>query len=306
MLDKPQNQTSISAILSQVATICMINSTTLGMSRIDKAASAESERAHNAKSGISKVSVSRLAGCEDRIKEIKDCIRDARDLVIYNTTPWGDRRLLNNINIEKLLRAYGPIKQSFDAKVKKLHEDAPMLIAAAETNKGNFNVEPPSLEEIQEAFSMELKLEAVPDASKFSASNLDAQIEEQLRRRFEADTAAAYQQAQQDALKRLAEPLEDLVRNITNYSRREDEKARGITSGPRTNFRDSIVDHVVNIANVFGSFNILNDPAIAALNQQLDEFRGLDIDALKKHGDLRDATAKKAQEILAKLGDWIN
>lgn len=305
MLDKPQPKTSISAILSQVATVCMVNSTTLGVTRVDKAASAESERAHNARSGISKVSVHRLAGAEDRIKEIKDVIREARDLVINNTTPWGERRLLNNVNIEKLLRAYGPIKGRFDARVNQLHADAPMLIAAAETNKGDFKVDPPTIEEMRESFSLELKLEAIPDASKFSSSNLDPQIEEQLRRRFEADTAAAYQQAQQDALQRLAEPLEKLVERITNYSKREDEKSRGITSGPRTTFRDSVVDDVVNICNVFGSFNILNDPSIAALNTRLDEFRGLDITALKEHADLRETTARKAQEILATLGDWL-
>jgi len=57
---------------------------------------------------------------------------------------------------------------------------------------------------------------------------------------------------------------------------------------------------------VFGSFNLTGDPAIARLASELDIFTRLDAQALRDSKPERDATSKKAKEILASLGDWIN
>jgi hypothetical protein len=294
----------MSALLSQVATIVSVSSTALGMTRQDKSASALAEREHHAKGGIAKVNVSRLAGAEDRIKGIRQQVSAAREVVIDTTTAWGDRRLLANVNIEKMLQRWMPIKDEFDRQVNSLRNDAAALIAQAQQNLGTFQVEVPTEDEIREAFSLEFKMEAIPDASKFT-SNLDAQVEAELRRRFEADIAAAYQQAQQDALRRLAKPLENLVERMGAYQKREDSKANGIETSEGY-FRDSVIDNVNKVAEVFASFNLTGDPALDALARELDVFRGLDGEALRKHKDVRDATAQKASEILKSLGDWIN
>lgn len=295
---------SMSALLSQVATIVSVSSTSLGMTRKDKTAGLDSERQHQAKHGIASVNVSRLAGAEDRIKGIRQQVTAAREAVTDTTTAWGDRRLLANVNIEKMLKRWMPIKDEFDRQVSALKRDAADLIRQAQQNLGSFQIEVPTEEEILNAFSLDFKMEAIPDASKFT-SNLDAQVEAELKRRFEADIAAAYQQAQQDALKRLAKPLENLVERMGAYQKREDAKANGIDD-KEGYFRDSVIDNVNKVADVFASFNLTGDPALDALARQLDVFRGLDAEALRKHKDIRDATSQKAQDILKSLGDWIN
>src|SRR5688572_33416357 len=107
-------QQRLSAILSQVATVAVIRTTALGLSRTDKQASAESERDHNALRGSAKVSVSRLAGAEGRVKDIRAVQNAARAALADNTTAWGDRRLLANANIEKFLRRYRAAKTEHD------------------------------------------------------------------------------------------------------------------------------------------------------------------------------------------------
>lgn len=300
-----QQPQSMSALLAQVATVVTVSATSLGMSRKDKQAGALAERDHNARQGIAKVSVSRLAGGEDRIKAIKAQVNAARETVVANTCSWGDRRLLANVNIERLLKSWSPIKMEHDRLVAELIADAPRLIAEAERNLGTFDIDTPTVEEISDAFSLEFTMEAIPDASKFQSNILDKQVEAELKRRFEADIAAAYQQAQQDALQRLAAPLQNLVERMQKYQEREDRKARGIDPGKEGYFRDSVIDNVNAIAEVFASFNLARDPALDRLAQQLDIFRGVDAEALRSSGDLRKATAEKAKEILASLGDWI-
>lgn len=300
---QPQQQ-SISSLLAQVATTIQVSSTSLGLSRKDKTASALSDRNHNARAGVSSVNVSRLAGAEDRIKAIRQQVTAARECATANTTKWGDRELLANINIERFLRAWSPIKAEHDRLVKELEDDAPKLIEQARQNIGSFDVEPPEVEEIIGAFTLDFKMEAIPDASKFSSNIVNKQVEAELKRRFEADIAAAYQQAQTDALQRLAKPLENLVERMTAYDEREDLKARGFEAKGGY-FRDSMVENVKQIAEVFGSFNLTGDPAIASLAAELDIFTRLDAQALRDSKPERDATAKKAKEILASLGDWI-
>jgi len=306
MLNNPnQPQQSISSLLAQVATTIQVSSTALGMSRKDKTASAVADRDHNAKAGVSSVNVSRLAGAEDQIKAIRQQVTAARQVAIENTTAWGERMLLANVNIERFLKQWMPVKTAHDQMVKELEDDAPRLIERARQNLGSFAVEPPTEEEIRGAFTLDFKMEAIPDASKFTSNIVNKQVEAELQRRFEADIAAAYQRAQQDALQRLAAPLQQMVERMSAYDDRERDKANGIDVKGGY-FRDSLVENVKTIAEVFGSFNLTGDPAIARLASELDIFTRLDAQALRDSKPERDATAKKAKEILASLGDWIS
>jgi hypothetical protein len=155
---------SISTLLSQVSTVASIKAKTLGMSRLDKGASKEAEQAHNSISGIARLNVSRLAGSEDRVKAIVSLQREAREVLFACTTAWGDRRLLPNVVLDKFMASYMPIKDKFEAAVNTFKYDAPDLIQKAIANKGQFEVDIPDMEEIENAFSLEFALRIqVPD-----------------------------------------------------------------------------------------------------------------------------------------------
>lgn len=294
----------ISALLSQVATVAAVKASALGLTRTDKQASAESERDHNAMRGIARVAVSRLAGAETRIKEIRSIQAQARDVLGSHTTAWGDRRLLPNVNIELFLKAWGGVKADFDRLVLALASDAPQLVAAAETNLGDFQVEPPTVEEIQNAFSLEFTLEPIADTSNYT-STLDKTMEDKLKERFEVDMQAAYLAAQRDALTRLAEPLQAAIDRLALYDKREHSKANGIDVGREGYFRDSLVTNITQIAAVFDSFNLTGDPVLKKISDQLDAFSGIEAEDLRNSKELRADTSRRAKAILDQLGDWL-
>ena len=304
-MHNPPQQQRLSAILSQVATVAVIKTTALGLSRTDKQASAESERDHNALRGSAKVSVSRLAGAENRVKDIRAVQNEARAALTDNTTAWGDRRLLANVNIGKFLQRYQAAKAEHDAMVEAMVRDAPVLIAAAQHNLGSFDVDVPTIDEIAQAFSLDFTMEQIPDSESYSAQGMDAQVEAELKRRFEANIASAYQQAQNDALLRLQKPLANLVERMNAYNKREEDSAKGIDVGREGYFRDTLMTNLHDIAEVFQSFNLTNDPGLNKIAEQLDAFENIEAEDLRKSKDLRDDTAKRAQAILSTLGDWL-
>jgi hypothetical protein len=294
----------LSALLSQVATIATVKTSSLGLTRLDKDASAASDRNHNAKHGTSKVGVSRLSGAEDRVKEINSKASETREELRAITTAWNDDRLLANTMLQQWLTLWGTRKREYTDLVDRFVADAPQLIAAAERNLGSYAVEPPTEEEIRNAFSMEFEMTQIPDSSTYQTSGLAKDMEAELRRRFEASIEAAYQNATTDALQRVAKPLAHMVERLTVYSKTEDAKAND-ESVKSARLYDSVVTNVQDIAKVFGSFNLTGDPLMDKVAQALTEFDHLDAEALKKSDAMRGHVTKKAEEILADLADLI-
>lgn len=296
----------MSTLLSQVAVVAKLRTSTLGLTRTDKEASRRLDAQHNARQGTGKAIVSRLAGAESRVKEIIATIGEGGECLKASTTQWGDKRLLVNVNIERFLRQFSPIAEKFKQQVATFVADAPDMIAAAESNKGDYNVQPPTLEEIRDAFKLEFELEAIADSSKYE-SNLDKAVTESLKRRFEAQVEAAYAEATKDAVQRLAKPLANLADRMTVYSKREDDKANGVDVDSHSGtFKDSIISNVQEIAAVFGSFNITGDPTLARVADALKAFEGVEAADLRKHQRVRDEMKAKAEAILASLGDWLD
>jgi len=300
----PQTQ-RLSAVLAQVATVATVKTTALGLNRTDKTASAESELYHGALRGIARTSVSRLAGAEQRVKDIRATQNEARQALADSTTAWGDRRLLANVNIERFLRRYSTAKAEHDNLVDALVNDAPRLIAEAKANLGSFDIEPPTVEEIAAAFSLDFTMEQIPDSDSYQASGMDKAIEEELKRRFEANIQSAYQQAQNDALTRLQKPLVNIVERMGKYNDREADGAKGLPVGTGGYFRDTIMTNLHEIAEVFQSFNLTNDPGLNKIAEQLDAFENIEANDLRNSKELRDDTAKRAQAILDQLGGWL-
>ena len=114
--NQPQPQ-RMSELLASVATIASVKATCLGLARTDKQASVDADRAHNAMQGAGRVAVSRLAGSEARVKEIRATHAIGRDVMNRFTTAWGDRRLLPNVNINPFYSEWGTVKSEHDRLV---------------------------------------------------------------------------------------------------------------------------------------------------------------------------------------------
>jgi hypothetical protein len=281
---------NISTLLSQVATIAVVRCSAPGLKRLDKDASRKAERDHGAIHGSTNLTVSRLAGAEAKVKYITDHHTAARALLIENTTAWGDRRLLPNTRLEKFMGPWGKLKGDHDKAVEDFLAEAPMLIAEAEHNKGDFNVKVPTLSELQHAFAMTFALEPVPDVSTYRSGNLDKALEKVLKERFEANIKAAYTEAQVDAVKRIAKPLENMITQLSKYEKNETNR-----------IYDSLVGNVQEIAEVFGEWNLTNDPMMKRLDDALSAFGGIEADDLKTSPELRKDVTSRAAKILEEI-----
>jgi len=290
-----QAQQPLSTLLAQVASIAVFKTTSLGMSRLDKDASRQSDMMHNAQSGTVRANVMRLtpAGVE-RVKDINRIAAEAKEELYGMTTAWNEYRLLSNTQISKWLATWGTKKKEYDAAVEKFCDDAPELIAQAEANLQGFKVKPPTHDEIVEAFSMTFDMQQIPDVAKYQPRGVDKALEAKMRQQFEAGVAAAYTNAQQDALTRVAKPLGHLVERLTAYSK-----------GDSKRLYDSTITNLQDIASVFEEFNLTGDPIMAKIGEKLHAFDGIEPADLKSSEDLRKHMVKTADEILKDLADLI-
>lgn len=297
---------SISSLLSQVATIVSVSSSSLGMTRTDKNASKEADRAHNARGGTAKVVVSRLTGSgEERVKAINQLVNQLGTDLRFMTTVWRDERLLANTQMQQWLGVWSKAKADHTKLVDEFVRDAPMLISEANQNLGTFNIAPPTEDEIRSAFSLDFDMQPIPDTSQYKTTGFDAAVEAELRRRFEASIEAAYTNATTDALQKVAKPLQLLVEGMEKYSKREDEKSRGLTVDKSGTFKDTITGNVDAVAAVFKSFNLTNDPLLTSIADRLTGLTGIDPDGLRNDPALRKDTVRKANDILKDLKDLI-
>jgi len=299
--DKPR----LSAVLAQVATVASVRATSLGMGRLDKRASARSDAQHNAQLGAGKTIVNRIKGAEHKIAEINSVAAEIGAGLRAHTTDFNGKRLLANAVMQDWLAFYMPLKMKWEQLVNEFVADGPRYIAEAEINKGDYQVAPPTLEEIQKAFTLEFDMTQIPDSDTYRASGLDAAVEKELKRRFEASIEGAYQAATTDALKRVATPLKNLADKMHAYSEREALKDKGFTVDKTGTFKDSITGNIDEIAKMFRSFNLTGDAFMNDIADKLDALTGIDAEDLRKDAGLREDTEKRANEILASLGDLL-
>ena len=298
--DKP-----LSKIIGEVAVLASVHTSSLGMTKLDRAASKDSDHSHGARAGTAKVNVNRLPGAETAVDAIKKQHAEARLLLLQYTSQWGsDRRLLPNVYIGDFTGKFDVISREHKRLVDEFVANASIYINKAMQNLGSYQVDLPSVREIGNAFSLEFNLAPVPDISAYTTG--DSQLEQSMKQRFEADIRAAYEGAQKDLIKRLAEPLENVIDRMKAYDEREALKAKDIEVGKSGTFKSTIMSNVNDIAKVFRSFNMTDDPTLEAIAVRLEAFANIEHKDLTKSQELRVAVAERAAEIRTMLGSWLD
>ncbi len=301
----PNTSAMISNALREVSMIAEVKTTALGLTRTDKRASAQSATAHRAHQGAARVSVNRLAGADDLHKDITALQEAMRVNLAAYTTAWGStgRRLLPNANFTAWITEHARLEGEFNEKLEELRLKAPELVARAEQALGEYDIQPPTLGEINNAYSVKHNLEPIPDSKSFIG--MPAAAEEYLKAQFEMNVSTAYNEAQQDALKRLFKPLEALVERIEAYDEREKKIANGEDAGKTGIFRDTLVSNVQDIAAVFSSFNLLGDPTMTQMAERLKIFQAISPDDLRKDDNTRKAARDQAAALIEELNDLM-
>lgn len=284
--------------LREVACIAYVKTTALGLTRTDKRLSAEIDQAKGAKSGTTNAKAKRLA-LDDLHNALVASHKEAQENVKFNSTPMANgRHLLPNVNFERTIGKHYEIQQKHDGYLVDLEANADTILQASYDNLKGYTVRPPSKEELLKAYSMQFKSE--PIAPNEYPGHVPA-AEAWLKRQYEANMEANYQEATNAALGRLIKPLGHLVERIDIYEKNQTDEAKE----GKSFFREAVLGNVQELLDVMGTFNLMHDPAFQAFVDQCELFRTVSTEDLKKNGDLRASVKTRAQQVIESLGGWL-
>src|SRR5262245_14792723 len=100
----------LSSMLGQVAMVIKLKSSSLGLNRLDREASKQSDDNHNALRGTGKTYVSRLAGAEHQVKAIAAQAAAAGKRLAELTTDYNGERLIANNLLVKWQQDWATLK----------------------------------------------------------------------------------------------------------------------------------------------------------------------------------------------------
>jgi len=294
-------------IMDAVRETCMlvtISFTALGMTRTDKDASEAVTVDNHAVKGAARVVVSRLPGADAHHKAITSVQREAKDIIDKHTMHFErDWRLLPNRRFEALVGELAGVKAKFDKAMVSLEQNASTIINRAHANKGAFNIDVPSEQELIQSYSMETEFRPVPAGDHFrglpdsTARKLAARLDNRI-----AENVAA---AQNDILDRFRAPVKNFIERMKAYDEREREMAAGKDPGRIGVFRDTVVGNIRDLYNVLKSFNVTDDERLKELGEQVEALAHVNPDDLRKSDSIRDQAVERAKQIAGNLESWL-
>lgn len=231
---------------------------------------------------------------EEAVKPLRELHTAIRDYHYTHTLPWGEdnERLLSAASFLKYSDAMMDFRTRHDTLAAEFVRDYPTYVdAARRALNGAFDARDyPVQSAIAAKFRMRLDFKPIPDGADFRVTVVKeamAELQESVAARVAEATAAARTAEAQ----RLADPLVKLI------ARLNDTEAV---------FRDSIVDNVREIVDLFPDLSVTGDAGLAAVHARMRaDLCRADPDTLRTNSTVRQATARKAQDILDTLEGYF-
>jgi hypothetical protein len=293
-------KTLLSDTIRNAAVLFRLNTTAPGKTRLDKDASQQSDRQHNAVVGASSAQIKRLPGSagryDDKLRKLQSAARNAANEM---TSPWGNTgaRLLPNGRIMAISGVLKDFQQEFDGLKAEMIPLIPALLKEAENNKGTYNVQIPTADELMNGYTLTQQIEPLPDAKSFSA--LPKEVAALLARNLEAMTTAAYNQSKEHMLNEMLRVVEKAIERVSALD------AHNPNSADRTPaLHESVIGNIQAQLDVFASFNLENNPRWAEIVNFMERtLRHASVDDLKQSSKARKDVLVNANEAKKKLVD---
>jgi hypothetical protein len=239
---------------------------------------------------------------KESLEKISEIATRARHHHYENTLPWLDdgARILPSANYFDYMQAQNEFKRSFEDAVSDFISVYPSLIANAKAQLGAAfkSDDYPGANEIAGKFGMTIGIIPLPDGSDFRVKLGEAE-EERIREAIEART----NEAVDNAMTSLWQGIHDHVSHMAERLRAYDPTAKGKDAGL---FRDSLVTNLRELVTVLPKMNITGSNSLETFRDRIEqELCQFDAPALRDDAKLRDATAAKAEAILAEVSDFI-
>lgn len=280
-------RTIIADAFATHAMLVSFHSTTFPLTVTDRRASAAAAEAGNAERGSVRAQKNRLYGADEFHKGVIAQINAAYAMHRGMTLSWFDgARLLPNARWQDYTRKLGEHSALVRQAVTDFRDSYDECVARARAALGDWADEDyPSADEAARRFTMRVDFFPVPEPSAFTG--LPPRVAQELGRRYESRMVEQAQAAMDEAVTRVREVVEPLVRSL------EDENAR---------LRVSTLENVKAQVPLLRALAFTGDPRFGELADAIDERirhwtqAGAKASRVKAAGD--------ARAVLDKLDAW--
>ena len=278
--------------LSDRALLVQLNISTWSANKLDKEISAETSAIKGAISNSVRTHKSLLPMC-DMLTDIKSKASLIRQRFYDNTLPWGVKgiQILPTANYLTFMTEFRKERSEYEHLVNRFVPEYPQLVLDAQRFLGTAYkpADYPEAHEIADKFKMDMQVMPVPN-NDFRVNIADEELE-----RIHDEVSARVKQAAQGAMQDVWQRLYDKVKH---FAEKMDD--------PKAIFRDSTVDHLVDLCELLPRLNVMDDPNLEAMRQEVEaKLAGYNPDVLRTSPDTRQSVADEANEIAAKMAAFM-
>lgn len=251
----------------------------------DKTVSAEVEQAHAAKDAgrYNKRLIDKA-----HLATIDTLAGQIRKYHYSRTLPWSDKgqRLLPSKLFMEYRQDIAAFKVQFDNAKQDFLKLYPQLVQDARQRLGTM-YQPgdyPDVNELQDAFGIDLLITPVPDAGDFRVE-VDQETQDEIRQQITDAVNARQAKAVKDCYARAREVLERIAEQCSKQNGR---------------IHDSLMENAEDLVSVLTGLNITDDPNIAQMEKDIKALI-VPPDRIRNSPTTRKSLADGAADILAKL-----
>jgi hypothetical protein len=176
--------------------------------------------------------------------------------------------------VDRLAKAYPKLKEQARKQLNGLYVES----------------EYPTVEEMRAKFGFEVVYLPVPRADDFRVNLSEKEV-----RRIKQQITAQVEKATADAMKELWTRLHDVA-----------SKMAAALSDPERRFHNTLVTNVQELVEVLPRLNLTDDKELANMTEQVrKQLTRHDADTLRDNPNTREATAKRAAELAAKMSLFV-
>lgn len=261
--------------------------------RLDREASRKVTEDNNAAAGAARVNKHLIP--KELLAPIQSAAGAARNHFYANTLPWRDNgdRLITRVLFPKFVEEHSKLVNEFNDQVTLFldHKYREAVTAAATRMGALFDLSdypPPS--SLRSKFYISLDIDVITDVADFRVQ-LDQEHTDMVRASMESSIERRMAVASRDVWERIAKV-------VSYFSER---------MAADTGFRSSTLENLEELVELIPGINILDDPNIEAIRQQIKaKLTGLDAKSIKADTALRSQLAGDAKAIVDQMAPFMN
>ena len=278
--------------LSDRAILVQLGISTWSANKLDREISAETNAFKGTVTGAGRYHKSLLPMC-DLLDDIKKKATLIRTKFYDNTLPWGVKgiQILPTANYLTFMTEFRKEKSEYEYLVRQFAPAYPQLVMDAQRFLGSAYKasDYPDASDIASKFKMDMQVMPVPNGD-FRVNIADEELE-----RIQQEVTARVKQAGQQAMQDVWQRLYDKVKHLADKM-----------NDPKAVFRDSTLNHLVDLCELLPRLNVMDDPNLEAMRQEVEgKLAGYNPDALRVDVNARQTAGKEANEIAAKMAAFM-